>query len=222
MIRFIFLFIISVLLYVFRGPVVSHLERLCTGYHEPIYIRGCSPSYIAYFSNIQAFDDGSLQHAKDALQGIDIFEKIVIQRKWFQSITVHVKEHIPVACFEDSSRTTYLVNRYGHVMRYTAMPFMPNLPLLKGVWDANNFMDLMTALKKFPHLLPHLRYSVGLSSGRWNLVFHSPSVTVKLPHIGIDQALTLIQGLLLSKKLSTFSCVDLRIPERCVVQKRYI
>jgi cell division protein FtsQ len=93
------------------------------------------------------------------------------------------------------------------------------LPLLVGKGAERAGHDFLAILDRYPDLRALLRASIFVAERRWNLRL-SNGLDVRLPEVGVEQALDRLVALDRDRKLLSrdITSVDLRLPDRVIVR----
>jgi cell division protein FtsQ len=96
---------------------------------------------------------------------------------------------------------------------------LASLPFVVGPGAHRQAKDFLALLDRYPAIRDHVRASVLVAERRWNLKLKN-GIDVRLPAIGVEQALETLVGLDRDKRLITrdIAAIDLRLPDRVTVR----
>ena len=174
-------------------------------------------SDLRYKSNIFLPDLGDV---KSRLESIPWVKSVIIQRKLPNKIYVRISERIPIAILQSKYRL-YLVDSDGAVLEHDAIGNFQNLPIIIGEGAEKEISHLLRCLRKFPKIKKQFVFAVRIGERRWDLKINK-GIVVKLPEVGIVQALRILEEISDSRGFfnDDIVSIDLRMLDRVVVAKK--
>jgi cell division protein FtsQ len=168
----------------------------------------------------QAMFSIDLDATRETLERISWVERAVVSRRLPDKIVVSITERTPVALWQYKQNIS-LIDRDGTVLTASGLDAWQHLPLIVGEDAPQHAMELMGLLKAEPAIERQLASAVRIGNRRWDLHLKN-GIVVKLPEQNTGLALSRL--IAQQKKNDIFNrnlvAVDLRIPERFVVEQK--
>ncbi len=166
---------------------------------------------------ILAFDPGD---AKERLESLAWVRAAAVERRLPDTVLVRLVERRPLALWQREGRLV-LVDEQGVVLQSHGGERFAHLPLIVGADAPRHAPALFAMLAKEPALESRVAAAVRVGGRRWNLRLDN-GIDVRLPEERADAAWRRLADLerrhgLLGRDVIA---VDLRIPDRLVVQMR--
>jgi cell division protein FtsQ len=158
------------------------------------------------------------ERARENIERVDWVKSATVTRLLPDAIRIDIVERKPFAIWQRGGELS-VVDEQGRIItdkdvrNYAALPFIVGFG---GAREAEDILSLMADTQ--PEFLSRVRAFVRVGGRRWNLRLEN-GVDVKLPEVGVEQALAEIVSLdakyrLLSRDIES---VDLRLPDRVSV-----
>ena len=148
---------------------------------------------------------------------------------WIASASVRklYPDRIDIAVVEREAYALWQINGQIRVIARDGTPIAPysddpryvSLPIVVGEGAEKRVGDIVDALARVPALRDQVRAAIRVADRRWTLKLRN-GIDVRLPEVGLDDALLEIADLDRDKKLLSrdITIVDLRLPDRVVVR----
>lgn len=158
-----------------------------------------------------------MTHAKNGLEKLDWIAHATIQRRWPDTIYIHLKERSPMALWQHK-KTLYVVDQSGQVLSGISAHNHSNLPVIIGPNAPKNLPGLLKDLMVFPGLLERITSATWVGNRRWNLSLGKELVLL-LPEQDVQDALKRFQKYEKHHKISmnAFHKIDLRLKNRLII-----
>lgn len=129
-------------------------------------------------------------------------------------LQIQITERHPHALWQKDGRVSVIAEDGTVLEPYVARRFV-RLPLVVGAGAEKNAKDFLKLLEKHPEIMSQVRASVLVAERRWNLKLKN-GLDVRLPEIGVDEALARLAKLDREKKVfaKDITAIDLRLADR--------
>ena len=150
-------------------------------------------------------------------KGIPWIKSVQVQRILPGQLIIHITERVPIALLQHQKHF-YLVDETGQVIGPRVSGF-DNLPVIVGKNSPHQAPKLLKLLEQYPQVLKRLTALVHVQNRRFDLMLNG-NLTIKLPEVQIEAALSRLNFLLETKKLNLdeVTVVDLRLPKQLIVK----
>lgn len=140
-----------------------------------------------------------------------------VYRQLPSTIYVKIVERVPIAIWQHQ-RNHYLVDGQGVIITNENLPQFTKLPIVVGGDAPVHVPKILKILEKFPEVRDIVTALVRIGERRWDIQLNH-KVTLKLPELKVEEALSKLSGLIHQKKLDLeeIKTIDLRIPDKTIV-----
>ncbi len=141
-----------------------------------------------------------------------------VERRFPDTILVHINERVPMARWQHDTRTV-VIDGQGAPLPDADLTQFSSLPLVVGSDAPGETQNLLKALKPYPAIRNIMTAGVRVGERRWDLHLE-PNVIARLPEKDIDAALARLSQLITEQKIldRNIAAIDLRLPDRLVVE----
>lgn len=156
--------------------------------------------------------------ARERLTNLPWVQNAEIRKIYPDTLEVAIAERSPFAVWQHGERLT--------VIEKSGRPIVPfdgrgrsELPLVIGLGGPEKVATFMEEIAAYPQLTSQVKAYVRIADRRWDLLLAN-GITIKLPEMGVDDAIREVLDLDARKKLLSrdISIVDLRFADRIVVR----
>ncbi len=158
-----------------------------------------------------------MSHAKNNLEKLNWIAHSSIQRRWPDTIYIHLKERSPMALWQQKKKLN-VVDQSGKVLSGISTDNHSNLPVIIGPNAPKKLPKLIEDLAVFPGLLERVTSAIWVGNRRWNLSL-GKDLTLLLPEQDVQSALKRFQKYEKHHKISmnAFHKIDLRLKNRLII-----
>jgi cell division protein FtsQ len=155
-----------------------------------------------------------LRAARERLMAIDWVADADVQRRYPDSISVHIVEKLPFALWKAPDGVT-VVERSGKPITRNGVEAFAQLPHLAGDGAPEQAADIVDAVALHRAVAARVRIYQYVSARRWNLILDG-GVVVQLPDTGWQKQLDTLERLIVDKGIleRNISEIDLRSPSQ--------
>tara|TARA_R110000824_G_scaffold390760_15_gene587922 strand:+ start:16829 stop:17902 length:1074 start_codon:yes stop_codon:yes gene_type:complete len=156
--------------------------------------------------------------ARQNVERVDWVKSATVTRLLPDAIRIDIVERKPFAIWQRGGELS-VVDIDGHIITDNNVKDYAALPFIVGFGGAREAEDILTLMSSAqPDFLARVRAFVRVGDRRWNLRLEN-GVDVKLPEVGVEQALAEIVSLDAQYKILSrdIESVDLRLPDRVSV-----
>lgn len=170
---------------------------------------------VARDSSMFAF---SPQAARDRLVALEWIRDARVERRWPNTIVVHLDEHRPLALWQHKGRHV-LIDRHGEVITRSGLGRFSHLPLVIGDDAPAHAAVLLDMLAQRPTLFARVEAAIRVGKRRWNIRLKD-GIDVNLPEEGAQAAWAKLSELVSEHRIleRDVAVIDLRLPDRLVVR----
>jgi len=160
-----------------------------------------------------------LERARRDLEALPWVAGAVVERRLPGTLFVRLQEREPMALWQHR-QTLRVIDDHGAVLKGQRIGRFASLPIVVGANAAANAPALLGEMKKYPALMARIEAALWVGDRRWDLRLDN-GVEVRLPEGDVVPALERLAAATVSASLldRNIVAVDLRLPERLVVQK---
>lgn len=160
-----------------------------------------------------------LERARTDLEALPWVSAAAVERRLPGTLFVRLRERQPLALWQHR-QTLRVIDDNGAVLKGQRIGRFASLPIVVGANAAANAPALLAELKRFPELMGRVEAALWIGDRRWDLRLKN-GVAVRLPEVDVVPALERLAAAAESAALldRNIVAVDLRLPERLVVQK---
>tara|TARA_R110002050_G_scaffold412_1_gene2780 strand:+ start:27399 stop:28187 length:789 start_codon:yes stop_codon:yes gene_type:complete len=158
-----------------------------------------------------------ISYAKNNLEKIGWVQQVTLQRRWPNTIYVHLIERSPMALWQHNKKIR-VVDQSGKVLKGVSADRHPNLPVIIGMNAPKKLPKLLKNLMSVPGLFERTTSATWVGNRRWNLSLDK-NVTLLLPEQDVEGALKRFQKYEKNHKISlnAFHKIDLRLKNRLII-----
>ncbi len=140
-----------------------------------------------------------------------------VYRQLPSTIYIKIVERVPIAIWQHQ-RNHYLVDGQGVIITNKNLPQFTKLPVVVGGDAPVHVPKILKTLEKFPEVRDIITALVRVGGRRWDIQLNH-KVTIKLPELKVEEALSKLGGLINQKKLDLdeIKTIDLRIPDKTII-----
>lgn len=166
-------------------------------------------------SSIFAFDPAA---ARDRLRALDWVRDVRVERRWPDTIVVHLDEHHPMALWQNKGHLV-LIDRRGETITRADLGRFAHLPLVIGEDAPAHAGRLLDMLAERPTLFARVEAAVRVGRRRWNVRLKD-GIDVNLPEDDPQAAWAKLAELVRDHRIleRDVAAIDLRLPDRLVVR----
>lgn len=191
---------------------------------EDVIVRGRVHSDKAHILSLLELEWGkpllslNLAQAKEKLEKISWVKRVQVERKFPNTLSIHVVEKTPVALWQHRGKA-YLMDEDGELVETNEPHKYKELLIVTGEKVTHHIGELITLLKQFPDLKPRITGATHLRSLRWDLKLDG-STLLKLPEKEPEKALAYLLNLDTHHRLITqdIMIVDMRLPGQLILR----
>lgn len=156
--------------------------------------------------------------ARDAVAALPWVRNVVVERRFPDTIYLRLEERQPLALWQ-SDQTMRVIDADGVVLTHDGLEAYAALPLVVGQGAPDQAGPLLEKLAGLPAIGERVEAAILVSGRRWDLRLDN-GVNVRLPEIGIDEALARLSEIEADRGLfdRDIVAIDLRVGDRLVVQ----
>ena len=153
---------------------------------------------------------------EEPLKEVDFLEKIVVKRKYPNTVIIKIFETKPVAIFF-RNKDKYLLDSSSNLISLNDNIHYNELPHVFGEGAENNFIYFFNQLKKnnFPN--KEIKNFYYFQIGRWDLLLVNNKI-IKFPENNIDDAIQKSIELLEREDFKNYNIIDLRVDGKIIVE----
>lgn len=151
------------------------------------------------------------------LKEVPWVQEAQVYRQLPGTIYVKIVERVPIAIWQHQ-HNHYLVDGQGVIITNENLSQFTKLPVVVGGDAPVQVPKILHMLEKFSEVNGKVTALVRVGKRRWNIQLNH-KVTIKLPELKIEEALSKLNGLLGQKKidLEEIKTIDLRISDKTIV-----
>jgi cell division protein FtsQ len=159
-----------------------------------------------------------VEDARDRLKTNPWIAEATVLKLYPDRLQIGIKEREPFALWQQGGQVSVIAED-GTVLEPYSGSRLNRLPLVVGLGAAVRAKPFLARLEAYPDLGEQVRASVLIGERRWNLRLKN-GVDVRLPEVGVAEALAALAALDKDKKLLSRAivAVDLRLPDRVTVE----
>lgn len=156
--------------------------------------------------------------ARDRLVALDWVRDARVERRWPNTIVVHLDEHQPMALWQNKGRLM-LIDRRGEPITRAKLGRFAHLPLVIGDDAPVHAASLIEMLEAEPALFARVEAAVRVGGRRWNIRLRD-EIDVNLPEDNPRAAWAKLANLVSEHRIleRDVAVIDLRLPDRLVVR----
>lgn len=190
------------------GVTINGLKQLSEP--EALAAAGVSPGTSLLFFDVE--------EARTRLKAVPWVAEASVRKLYPDRLDISLTERDAFAMWQKDGRVSIIAADGVVVGQVFGAPRSP-LPLVVGhgaELRAKHFLDI---LDRHPTIRSHVRAAILVAERRWNLKLKN-GLDVRLPEIGIEQALELLANLDRDRQLLSrdITMIDLRLPDRVTVR----
>ena len=155
-----------------------------------------------------------LQSARARLMALDWVADADVQRRYPDSLNVHIVEKLPFALWK-SDDGVVLVERSGKTITHKDVEHFAQLPHLAGDGAPQQAADIIDAVAMHRAVAARVKIYQFVSNRRWNLILDD-GVVVQLPDAGWQKQLDTLEHLIVDNSIleRNLTEIDLRSPTK--------
>lgn len=156
--------------------------------------------------------------ARERLVALDWVRDARVERRWPDTIVVHLDEHQPMALWQNKGRLV-LIDRRGETITRANLGRFGHLPLVIGDDAPANASALIDMLAEEPTLFARVEAAQRVGGRRWNIRLRD-NIDVNLPEDNPQAAWAKLANLVNEHRIleRDVAVIDLRLPDRLVVR----
>lgn len=156
--------------------------------------------------------------ARERLVALDWVRDARVERRWPNTIVVHLDEHHPMALWQNQGRLV-LIDRRGEAITRANLGRFAHLPLVIGDDAPAHAASLLDMLADEPALFARVEAAIRVGKRRWNLRLRD-EIDVNLPEDNPQAAWAKLAKLVTEHRIleRDVAVIDLRLPDRLVVR----
>lgn len=164
----------------------------------------------------------ALDDARDLIQGSEWVRAVRIERRWPDTVIVHLTERKPSALWDVDGKL-HLIDEQGVQIKTDRMERFSDLVIVTGDGAAQSSPMLLSKLRNAPPVLLHVLKAKRMGDRRWDLYFRDGFI-VKMPEDdSFDFALSRLADLIDRKDVFDWpdiKSIDLRFSDQFIVETK--
>lgn len=198
-----------------RGAGLNVQDVLVTGRSQAEADRVLRALSVARGSSMFAFSPAA---ARERLRALEWVRDARVERRWPDTIVVHLDEHRPMALWQYKGHHV-LIDRQGEPITRVNLGRFAHLPLVIGEDAPLHAARLIDILAERPALFARVEAAIRVGSRRWNIRLKD-GIDVNLPEDDPQAAWAKLADLVREHRIleRDVAVIDLRLPDRLVVR----
>ena len=164
-----------------------------------------------------AFDPSD---AKKEIESLEWIKAAHIERRWPDTIYIHLTERQPLAFLQQGNALT-LIDNDGLPIQTKGLKRFESLIVVSGENAGENAYELLQTIQKYPDVFQRLEEARWISERRWDIILTN-SINVKLPETNIAEALETLKRVHGEERIldKNIAHIDLRDQARMIVRTK--